>query len=94
MSFTDGEPRIAAPNDLDARWMCGLPGQYFRCAFCGYKFKLGDYWRFHFTNSTPGAGGNPLVCEVCDMDDRKALTEKWRAMVQEHEIRFWWFNRH
>ena len=93
MSFTDQKPRMATEEECQAKWSCGNPGEYFRCAFCGYKFKPGDYWRWHYTNSTKGAGGNPMVCEMCDMDDRTALTEKWRTMIVEAKERMWVFTK-
>ena len=91
-SFLHGDPQIASEDHLKARWSCGKPGERFRCAFCGYKFKLGDTWRCQYTNSTPGASGNPLVCVTCDLPPEQ-LIAKWKAMHEEHEARFWWFHR-
>lgn len=97
MSFLDGKPRIATEEECNAQWMCGKRGEHFRCCFCGYKFKVGDYWRCQYTNSTPGASGNPLVCEKCDAP-REELVAKWKAMHDEvraieKDQRLWWFHR-
>lgn len=90
MSFLDGKPRVATEQDCQTRWH-GMPlGEGFRCNLCGHRFKVGDIFRFVFTNDTPGAGGNPLVCEKCDGPDVK---ERWAAMVAEARERFWFFTR-
>lgn len=82
MSFTDGKPRIATEADVKARWCCGKPGEYFRCGFCWYTFQVGDYWRFFYTNDTPGYGGNPLVCKNCDRP-RDELLQIWKEHYAE-----------
>lgn len=92
MSFTDGKPRIVTETECNARWSFGKPGEFFRCAFCGHKFIVGDSWRFLYTNDIPEAGGNPLVCKDCDAPD-KELRERWKAMCEEFKTRFWWFAR-
>lgn len=89
MSFTDQKPRIATQEDIDAPWS-GVRGN-FACYMCGYRFKIGDYWRWVFTNNIIGAWGNPTVCEACDGED---VIERWTAMwIEWQEIvkRFWWF---
>ena len=92
-SFTDQKPRIATREDVHARWSGGATGKYFRCALCGHKFKVGDTWRFVYTNDTPGAGGNPLVCETCD-GTREKVIEKWKALKIEFDNpKFWRFKR-
>jgi hypothetical protein len=88
--WTNGKPRIATEKDLNVRWFGGKPGEYFRCALCGYRFKVGDYWRWQYTNSTPGAGGNPIVCEKCDGPD---VIERWRVKCEEFRESFWYFAR-
>ena len=89
-SFTDGKPRIATDKDVHANWAGGADGKYFRCAFCGHKFVVGDYWRFVYTNDMPQAGGNPLVCKDCDGDD---IRQKWAKMCEDFRTKYWWFNR-
>jgi hypothetical protein len=91
--FLYGNPRTATEKDLAGPWLCGKPGEYFRCALCGYKFHLGDYWRCQYTNSVPGAYGNPIVCKDCDCEDRDQLIEKWRKMHEEAKSKYWWFCR-
>lgn len=90
MSFIDGKPRVATQEDCKANWSCGKNGKYFRCHLCGHKFEVGDVWRFVYTNSTPGASGNPLVCAKCDGPD---VVERWAAMCKEAHERFWSFTR-
>jgi hypothetical protein len=90
MSFTDGKQRVATEEECSLRWLGGAKGKHFRCFFCGHCFKVGDKWRFVFTNDVPGAGGNPLVCENCD-DSNENLREKWKAMWQEYRSPKWWY---
>lgn len=90
MSFVDGKPQIATENDVHANWSGGKDGKHFRCYFCGYRFVVGDYWRFVYTNDMSKAGGNPLVCKNCDGDD---IREKWQKMCEEVRTKYWWFNR-
>lgn len=91
--FTDQKPHEATVEDLNARWGGGKPGERFRCMLCGYKFKLGDIFRWVFTNDIPGAIGNPLVCQKCDGPD---VREKWKKLNEEfyRDQKFWWFRRH
>jgi len=93
MSFTDGKPRVATVEDINACWGAKPKGELFRCAFCGYKFKVGDYWRWQYTNNIKGAWGNPMVCKDCD-DEPKKVCEKWKAMHQEAREKYWWFVEH
>lgn len=93
-SFTNMMPRIATKEDCNANWGGGKPGEYFRCGFCGHKFKPGDYWRWQFTNDIPTAPGNPLVCQKCDgtsHEVRKKWAEKWEAYMSDE---WWWFRKH
>lgn len=63
-----GQPQIADAEDLAAEW--GFKKNNFKCKMCGHKFKIGEYWRFVFANSTPNQRtGNFLVCKSCDGDD-------------------------
>ena len=92
--FTDGKPRTATAEECTAPWAGGRAGKYFRCAFCGYKFLEGDYWRWIYTNDTPNAGGNPSTCKDCDTGDRQSMIAKWEALWREAKGRMWWFTRH
>lgn len=92
MSFTDGKPFTATDAHCVGNWSCGRNGLYFRCAFCGHKFVPGDTVRCQYTNDTPGASGNPLVCSKCDCP-KEELIAKWKAMWAEAEGRMWWFTR-
>lgn len=85
MSFTDGKPFIATEKDTKLRWSGGKPGEFFRCGFCGVKFQAGDTVRWVFTNDTPGAGGNPFVCEKCDAP-RDELLARRKEMFKIAEI--------
>jgi hypothetical protein len=90
MSKLFGPLRPATQKDVKARWSCGRPGERFRCYMCGHKFVVGDLWRAVYTNDTPGAGGNPLVCESCDSPDIK---ERWIERSEEARTKFWWIYR-
>ena len=95
MSFTDQKPRIATKEDLKAPWGGYKDGRNFRCVLCGYRFKIGDYWRWQYTNSTPGAYGNPIVCKKCD-GTKEEIEDRMRTLYREaKEIkeRMWWFFR-
>lgn len=87
-----GTPLTVTAEDLTARWDCGEPGENFRCTLCGYRFVLGDRFRLVFTNDTPGAGGNPKVCERCD-GTREEIIAKMISMREEANNRMWWFCR-
>ena len=95
MTFKMNEPCIATEKDVKLPWSCGKNGKYFRCAFCGHKFKVGDYFRAQFTNDTPGAGGNPFVCEKCDDEDRSKVVQKWKEKCEDWKSdKWWWFRRY
>lgn len=68
MSWTMGKPETVTQKELDARWGGAKPGQRFFCGWCGYKFKLGDYWRFIVGGKTKGAVANSFICKDCDKD--------------------------
>ena len=68
-----GEWQVATKEICEATWMGRRNGKYFRCAFCGHKFKIGDMWRRIFTNNVPNAGGNPLVCGKCNLPEEKLI---------------------
>lgn len=88
MSFTDGKQRIATEKDLNTLWGGRVNG--FRCMMCGYKFKVGDKWRWVYTNDMYGSSGNPIVCERCDGTD-KEVRRRWQRKWEEARTRFWWF---
>jgi hypothetical protein len=89
-SFTDGKPFIATEQDCNANWAAGRKGQYFRCALCGYKFKVGDVVRWQYTNDVPDSCGNPLVCQTCD-GDKKSIVDRIIAMRNEiFADKYWW----
>ena len=72
--------QIASLGDFQHNWLGGKPGDYFRCAFCGYKFKIGDKYRIVYTDDIAEAPGNPTVCERCDGPDsdvRARWQRKW-----------------
>jgi len=82
-----GTLRPATEKEVKARWSGGRPGEFFRCYFCGHKFKEEDLWRSVYTNDIPKANGNPLVCENCDGDD---VVERWISINNETLNRYWW----
>lgn len=89
--FTNGKPRIATEKDCGTRWNGGRPGEAFRCGLCGYKFQVGDYWRWQFTNDAPGTAGNIFVCKECDTG-RDSIIEKYQALYAEFmSDKFWAF---
>lgn len=96
MSIFSETLKAATKEECNARWSCGKPGELFRCGFCGHKFKEGDMYRGIYTNGTPGAHGNPLVCEKCN-DSTGALIAMWKHMhedVRKYKERYWWFFTH
>lgn len=89
MSFTDGKPRAATAEEVAARWNGRQAGQGFRCRLCGYRFKVGDIWRFVLANygASPLRHGNFFTCEKCDGPD---IIERAAAQEAEAAQRFWW----
>jgi hypothetical protein len=82
VSFTDGKAWAVTAEDMKRRW----GGSGLVCGFCGHRFALGDRARWQYTNDTPGAGGNPFVCEGCDGDPVE-LRERFRlkrAAIRQH----------
>lgn len=90
MSFLDQKPFIATEKHQRAPWAGGKNGKYFRCYLCGHRFQIGDIVRWQYTNDTPGAYGNPLICKQCDGPKDKII-ETWRKMHEEAKNRMWWF---
>jgi len=87
-SFTDQKPRIATKGNIETLW--GGRKDSFRCYMCGYRFQVGDYWRWVYTNNVEGASGNPIVCNCCDGED---VVERWKKLVNEVGEKYWWFVR-
>ena len=84
-AWLDGTPQVATEADLRARWSFGKPGEHFRCHLCGYKFRVGDVWRFVYSG---GVGLlNFMVCEKCDGPD---VLDRWKAHNEDLKRRFWW----
>lgn len=87
MSFIDQKPQVATARHCQAPWGGVKNGQRFKCYLCGYKFKVGDVWRWIYAG---GAGLiNFITCEKCDGPD---VLERWVAMNREYkELRkkFW-----
>ena len=90
MSFTNQLPFVVTEKDCKKSWAGGRDGVYFRCALCGHKFAPGDTARWVFTNDTPGAHGNPMVCVKCD-GTRQEVIAKFSLMHKESDGRMWWF---
>ena len=93
--FTNQKHRHVTEKELVANWSGGKKGKYFRCTLCGYKFKLGDYWRWVYANDTPNTFGNFMVCFKCDnenvLEDAVALYAEWQ---KDCEGKYWNFVRH
>lgn len=78
------EPQVATEEDCKGKWS-GLPdGEGFRCKMCGYRFKVGDYWRWV---SGEGKTINFIVCKDCDGEDVK---ERFVEHVEKGKREFWW----
>jgi len=87
--FTDQRSRIVTQRTLKIH----DNESNFRCGFCGYKFQLGDYWRWQYTNDTQGASGNPYVCAKCDKGptaNKRAWAQRWK---EYNSPRWWWFRQ-
>lgn len=89
MSWTDGKPFIANAEHVATKWNA-RSGQ-FRCGLCGVRFKEGDTVRWQFTNDTPGAGGNPFVCQTCDGGRDANIAEILRRRAELKDDKWWWF---
>jgi len=85
MSFTDQKPRVATNKDVVAPWGGGKYGIYFRCYLCGYKFTVGDYFRWVFHST-----GNFLTCKDCDCI---GVAQKWEQVQEEAIHKYWWFTK-
>ena len=85
MSFTDQKQRVATEEDLVAKSSCGKPGERFRCYLCGYKFKIGDKWRFVYAGTKHLT--NFITCEKCDGED---VLERWVELNKMIKEKLWW----
>jgi len=64
--FTDQKPLVATEDDIMGPWSGGKNGKYFYCRLCGYKFEVGDVYRWvNLVNRDPPLP-NILVCQSCD----------------------------
>jgi len=94
-SFTNQRPFTVTDRDVVASW-CGVPnGKNFRCAWCGYKFRIGDTARWVFTNNqgaVSGIHGNPFICASCD--NGEDILGQLEKMAIEAKTKYWWFCRH
>ena len=95
MSFLDGKPWVATEKHCTRWGGMNQKGKYFRCAFCGYKFKPGDTVRCQYTNNIPGLWGNPLVCKDCDDTEKKLISKlkKMKKKKEQLDKELWWFNK-
>lgn len=82
--WTRGKSHVVTEQDPTLLWAGGYRGKNFRCYLCGYKFKVGDLWRWQAVQGER----NFLVCEACDGPD---VVERWLDWVEELRRRAWWF---
>lgn len=84
-SFTNQLPQTATEQQVNA-WAGGP--ENFRCSMCGYKFEVGDYWRWVYADcpgvTLPITGEriglcNLKTCKDCDGPD---ILDRW---VKKHE---------
>lgn len=95
------EFKEATEETCKARWS-GMPnGALFYCAFCGKQFKPGDSYKAIYTNDMKGAGGNPLCCRSCFVDNGGSdehMRQLWKLRTEEWEEtykgKFRWFQDH
>ncbi|MBE3064588.1 MAG: hypothetical protein IMZ69_06180, partial [Spirochaetes bacterium] len=80
--WTNGKPFVVTAEQMKLPWCGNRSGKYFRCGFCGHRFKEGDTVCWVFTNNIPGAGGNPFSCADCGTDLRE-LRNKWIKMAAD-----------
>jgi len=90
MSFTDRKPFVVTEEQTHLAWSGKPDGARFRCGCCGYKFRAGNIARWEFTNDTPGACGNPFVCQQCDGPKEKIVARL--RELEELKNRFGWVN--
>lgn len=80
MSFTDQKPRVATEDDIKESWSGVKAGKRFYCRLCGYRFQVGDVWRWVHAGNIHRL--NLLVCEKCDGED---VLERWERWWKEWE---------
>jgi hypothetical protein len=88
--------KIADEEVCKARWSCGKPGEFFRCALCGHRFVPGDAYTLVYTNDIPKTNGNPICCSshgtIAEMREQyRALCEEFRTTESD---KFWFFHKH
>lgn len=86
-SFTNQKPRIATKEECTAPWSGHRDGRNFRCKLCGYRFRVGDQWRWLYGK---GVTTNFMVCAKCDNGDNDALRAKMEVATEESKQKFWW----
>lgn len=88
-------PVIATEQHLKTPW--GGNARNFRCGFCGYSFRVGDRFRWVYTNDIPGCGGNPFICKKCDTGTNDDARQKWQGLCLEFlkmsNEKYWFFTR-
>jgi len=92
--FTNQKARYATEKDLKAPWSFGKNGKYFKCGLCGYKFKLGDYWRWIYMGDVGKELGkgytNFITCKLCD-DNPKEKAIQQEKDFREFSKKYWRF---
>ena len=81
MSFRNQIQRVATEEDINAPWSGVKGGKHFYCYLCGYKFQIGDKWRWVNT-AYRSHRSNLLVCEECDGPN---VLECWEVWWKEWE---------
>ena len=83
MTFADQKPHAVDEKYLNLPWNGNK--RNFKCYLCGYKFKIGDIFRWIFCPKL----GNFITCEKCDGSD---VIDRWEALHKEAKSgKFWWF---
>lgn len=94
--WISGRPQVVEAADIKLPWSGYKDGRFFRCGLCGYRFKVGDYIRWLFTNTEGLPGGNPFTCEKCDGPDVlvrwKQHYEDYKELLATLNNKFWKFH--
>jgi len=86
MSFTDQKLRVATEQECNANWNGHGKGKAFRCHLCGYKFIIGDKWRWLFGKGIT----NFMICEKCNVGTDDEIRARMKAVIDESKIKLWW----